>query len=76
LLNPAYGMRRQAASYRGKLLTDHGGDLPGFHSQISFMPNEKIGVVVLVISDHSAPLGQVKTLKERDPSGEYSFARQ
>src|SRR6266705_4788405 len=56
LLNPAYGMGRQTASYRGHLLTYHGGDLPGFHSQVSFMPNDKIGVIVLVISDHSAPL--------------------
>ena len=56
LLNPAYGMGRQTAAYRGHLLTYHGGDLPGFHSQISFMPNDKIGVIVLVISDHSAPL--------------------
>ncbi|HKW32791.1 MAG TPA: serine hydrolase [Candidatus Acidoferrum sp.] len=56
ILNSAYGMGRQTASYRGKLLTFHGGDLPGFHSQISFMPNEKFGVIVLVISDHSAPL--------------------
>jgi CubicO group peptidase (beta-lactamase class C family) len=56
LLNPAYGMGRDTASYRGKLLTFHGGDLPGFHSQVSFMPNEKIGVIVFVISDHSAPL--------------------
>jgi CubicO group peptidase (beta-lactamase class C family) len=56
LLNSAYGMGRQTASYRGKLLTFHGGDLPGFHSQVSFLPNDKIGVIVLVISDHSAPL--------------------
>src|SRR5690349_13244907 len=56
ILNSAYGMGRQTASYRGKLLTFHGGDLPGFHSQISFMPNDKIGVIVFVISDHSAPL--------------------
>jgi hypothetical protein len=49
-------MGRQTASYRGKLLTFHGGDLPGFHSQISFMPNDKIGVIVLVQTDHSAPL--------------------
>jgi CubicO group peptidase (beta-lactamase class C family) len=56
LLNPAYGMGRETASYRGKLLTFHGGDLPGFHSQISFLPNDKIGVIIFVISDHSAPL--------------------
>lgn len=59
LLNPAYGMGRQTAAYRGHLLTFHGGDLPGFHSQISFLPNDKIGVIVLVISDHSAPLYNV-----------------
>jgi CubicO group peptidase (beta-lactamase class C family) len=56
ILNPDYGMGRQTASYRGHLITYHGGDLPGFHSQIAFLPNEKIGVIVLVISDHSAPL--------------------
>src|SRR5205809_8072111 len=56
LLNPAYGMGRQTASYRGHLLTYHGGDLPGFHSQVSFMPKEKIGVIVLVVGNHTAPL--------------------
>src|SRR3989442_979655 len=43
LLNPAYGMGRQTASYRGRLITFHGGDLPGFHSQVSFLPNDRIG---------------------------------
>jgi CubicO group peptidase (beta-lactamase class C family) len=56
VLNRAYGMGRQTASYRGRLITYHGGDLPGFHSQISFMPNEHIGVIVFVIGDHIAPL--------------------
>jgi hypothetical protein len=59
VLNPDYGMGRQTASYRGHLITYHGGDLPGFHSQVSFLPNDKIGVIVLVISDHSAPLYNV-----------------
>jgi CubicO group peptidase (beta-lactamase class C family) len=56
VLNPAYGMGRQTASYRGRLITYHGGDLPGFHSQVSFMPNERIGVIVFVIGNHIAPL--------------------
>jgi CubicO group peptidase (beta-lactamase class C family) len=56
LLNPDYGMGRQIAAYRGHLITYHGGDLPGFHSQVSFLPNEKIGVIVFVLTDHSAPL--------------------
>src|SRR6266849_1640403 len=59
LRNPAYGMGRQTAAYRGHLRTYYGGDLPGFHSQVSFMPNDKIGVIVFVIGDHSAPLYNV-----------------
>ena len=55
-LNAAYGMGRWTASYRGHLLAYHGGDLPGFHSQVSFMPKEKLGVIVFVIGDHCASL--------------------
>jgi len=49
-------MGRQTASYRGRLLTYHGGDLPGFHSQVSFMPREHIGVLIFVIGNHCASL--------------------
>jgi len=56
LLNSAYGMGRETGSYRGHLLVYHGGDLPGFHSQISFMPRERIGVIVFVIGNHCAIL--------------------
>lgn len=55
-LNTAYGMGRETVSYRGQLLTMHGGDLPGFHSQISSLPKEKLGVVVFIIGDHCASL--------------------
>ncbi|HKW85713.1 MAG TPA: serine hydrolase, partial [Nitrospiraceae bacterium] len=56
LLNAAYGMGRDMASYRGHLLTYHGGDLEGFHSQVSFLPRERIGVIVFVIGNHCASL--------------------
>ena len=56
LLNSYYGMGRWVASYRGHVLAFHGGDLPGFHSQISTMPYDSIGVIVLVIGNHAAPL--------------------
>ena len=56
VLNRTYGMGRQTAVYRGRPITFHGGDLPGFHSQVSFMPNEHIGVIVFVVGDHTAPL--------------------
>jgi CubicO group peptidase (beta-lactamase class C family) len=56
VLNTAYGMGRETASYRGHLIAFHGGDLPGFHSQVSYMPRERIGVIVFVIGDHASPL--------------------
>ncbi|PYT15010.1 MAG: penicillin-binding protein [Acidobacteria bacterium] len=59
LLNPVYGMGRFTASYRGHLLTYHGGDINGFHSQVSSMPNDGLGVIVLLIGDHCQPLYNV-----------------
>ena len=56
VLNAAYGMGRETASYRGHLITFHGGDLPGFHTQISFMPQDHIGIIVFEIGNHSQPL--------------------
>lgn len=50
-LNPDYGMGRYTASYRGHFITYHGGVLQGFVSQVSYMPKERIGVIVLVICD-------------------------
>lgn len=61
LLNAAYGMGRWTGSYRGHLLAYHGGDINGFHSQVSVMPQDGIGVIVLVIGDHCAPLYNVVT---------------
>ncbi|MEM8777331.1 MAG: serine hydrolase [Cyanobacteria bacterium P01_G01_bin.49] len=61
LLNPVYGMGSQTAAYRGHLLTYHGGAIDGFHSQISFLPNEKLGVIVLAIGDHCAELIDIIT---------------
>jgi CubicO group peptidase (beta-lactamase class C family) len=61
LLNSVYGMGRWSASYRGHYLAYHGGDINGFHSQISCMPYDRIGVIVFVIGDHSAPLYNIIT---------------
>ena len=59
MLNNAYGMGRWTASYRGHLIAYHGGDIRGFHSQVSMMPSDSIGVIVMVIGDHAAPLYNV-----------------
>ncbi|MFM0644925.1 serine hydrolase [Paraburkholderia bryophila] len=55
-LNSIYGMGRMTSVFRGHLLASHGGNLRAFHSQVSYLPNEKIGVSVFVIGDHCAPL--------------------
>jgi CubicO group peptidase (beta-lactamase class C family) len=59
LLNPVYGTGRWTASYRGHLVSYHGGDINGFHSQVAVAPYDGVGVVVLVIGDHAAPLYNV-----------------
>jgi CubicO group peptidase (beta-lactamase class C family) len=59
LLNAAYGAGRSTASYRGHLISYHGGDINGFHSQVAMLPNDRVGVVVLVIGDHCAALYNV-----------------
>lgn len=56
LLSPTYGMARNIASYKGHLITYHGGDINGIHSQFSFMPTDSIGVIVFTIGDHTASL--------------------
>jgi CubicO group peptidase (beta-lactamase class C family) len=61
ILNVAYGMGRETASYRGHLMTFHGGDLPGFHTQVSFMPQDHIGVIVFEIGNHTQPLYNIVT---------------
>jgi len=53
VLNPVYGMGRRTQVYRGHQIVLHGGDLNGIHSQISYMPQDSIGVIVFVIGDHS-----------------------
>jgi CubicO group peptidase (beta-lactamase class C family) len=53
IVNPVYGMGRESISYRGHPLVMHGGDLNGIHSQISFMPQDSIGVIVFVIGDRN-----------------------
>ncbi|GAI96051.1 unnamed protein product, partial [marine sediment metagenome] len=43
----SYGLGWFIQPYRGHYMVNHGGNVPGFTSLVSFMPEEKIGVVVL-----------------------------
>lgn len=56
VLNTFYGMGRFTISYRGHFMTNHGGDLPGFHSQVVAMPYDSIGVIVFIIGDQGYSL--------------------
>jgi CubicO group peptidase (beta-lactamase class C family) len=58
-LNGVYGLGRQTEVYRGHLVAFHGGDLRGFHSRVSVLPRERIGVSVFVIGDHCAMLREI-----------------
>lgn len=60
-LNAVYGMGRATEVYRGHLLTKHGGNIDGFHSQVSFLPQEKLGIIIFVIGDHCAVLADALT---------------
>lgn len=57
--NPVYGMGRWVSSYRGHLYTEHGGALDGIYSQVSFMPQDSIGMIVFAIGDHCRPLIEI-----------------
>jgi CubicO group peptidase (beta-lactamase class C family) len=61
LLNPVYGTGRYSASYRGHYLTYHGGAIGGCYSQVSSMPYDQVGVIVLVIGGHCGSLPNVIT---------------
>ena len=61
ILGANYGMARFIASYRGHLISFHGGDINGIHSQISIMPADSIGVIVFTIGDHTSPLYNIIT---------------
>jgi CubicO group peptidase (beta-lactamase class C family) len=54
----SYGMGFFISTYRGRKRIEHGGNLDGFSSIFTFLPNEKIGVVVLANLD-SSPLPDV-----------------
>lgn len=57
--NTVYGMGRSISSYRGHLYTEHGGALDGIFSQVSFMPQDSIGVIVFAIGDHCRSLIEI-----------------
>ena len=56
-LNSTYGMGREIEIYKGHVLSNHGGAMPGFHSQVIVMPYDDIGIVNFSIGNQGASLG-------------------
>ncbi|MEO5977351.1 MAG: serine hydrolase [Chryseolinea sp.] len=61
VFNAVYGMGRYTASYKGHFLTNHGGAIGGFYSQVSTLLYDGYGVIVLVSGTHTSPMTDVVT---------------
>ena len=59
ILNSTYGMGRNIEIYKGNVMTLHGGDMPGFHSQVAMLPYDSIGIVSFVIGDQGADIRDI-----------------
>ncbi|GAA4045686.1 hypothetical protein GCM10022409_34730 [Hymenobacter glaciei] len=66
-INSMYGMARYTSSYKGHYRTQHGGSIGGIYSQVSFMPNDSVGVIVFMNGVHARPMldGLVNTVYDR-----------
>jgi CubicO group peptidase (beta-lactamase class C family) len=49
----SYGMGFFVSTYRGHKLVEHGGNLDGFSLEFTFLPEDRIGVIVLANLDQS-----------------------
>jgi CubicO group peptidase (beta-lactamase class C family) len=47
LYYPTYGLGWRMTAYRGRPLVSHGGAIMGFSASVAFLPNDKLGVVIL-----------------------------
>ena len=54
-----YGLGVSVRSYRGHKLVDHGGGIDGFISAMSWMPHDRIGVVVLTNLSGTNPVPNI-----------------
>jgi hypothetical protein len=52
----SYGMGLMNSTKYGVNLVHHGGDIFGFHSDMMWLPDAKVGLVVLTDSDHGPTL--------------------
>ncbi len=46
-----YGMGRTMTTYKSHFMTEHGGAINGFRSQITLFPDDSLGIIILTNSD-------------------------
>src|SRR5438876_1627792 len=56
-----YGLGLSVTSYRGQKLVQHGGGIDGFISQMSWLPKERIGIMVLTNMSGTNPVPNIVT---------------
>ncbi|KAJ7494024.1 hypothetical protein FB451DRAFT_1491612 [Mycena latifolia] len=54
-----YGGGQIQSSYRGHVMVEHGGDVPGCHSQITRFPADGVGIAVLTNDDFGELMREV-----------------
>ncbi|MBF0507615.1 MAG: DUF3471 domain-containing protein, partial [Deltaproteobacteria bacterium] len=52
----AYALGWMVTTYQGHLIVTHDGEIDGFHSSVSFLPRDNLGVVVLVNKSDKCPV--------------------
>lgn len=57
----SYGMGFFVTTYRGRKLVHHGGGIDGFISLLSFMPRERVGMIVLTNMSGNNPVPTLVT---------------
>lgn len=53
ILFPSYGLGWFTEVYRGHHIVQHGGNIDGFTAQVTMVPKENIGIVILSNQEHS-----------------------
>ncbi|MEM9051201.1 MAG: serine hydrolase [Bacteroidota bacterium] len=66
ILNSTYGMGRNMEIYKGHFFSLHGGDMPGFHSQVAIFPYDEIGIITFVIGDQGADVRDILVYEVAD----------
>jgi CubicO group peptidase (beta-lactamase class C family) len=62
----SYGMGFFVTTYRGQKLVRHGGGIDGFISSLSFMPRQKMGIIVLTNLSGNNPVPNAVSLSVYD----------